>query len=333
MYLPRYGSDRPGWCRLCHRQPRSRLRHCAVLKASWNYHPTTATFDHRWSILTRIRGCSEGSITMLQTLRETLMLSSKDSLARAFLRLGWAGLGIQIVIGSIPVLLAIYALIFGRNTGVGTRAGSLLIECLTIAGLIVMVFATIWSYRYTRLGRQIADPARRPSEFEIRRVAWIGVAASAVGILFSMLVILFEVVQLLIYFLRAPQAGVPAIQTTGGGQASWVSAADVMNLLALTLSSVPSAKTPPFRCHHSATMTLRPRRSLRHPPQSQGTPQAWEGRRELSLSVGSPPTIPIPACGAPDAARPQGGSTGLTLTSTHHLHRGVHGGQGRWPRT
>ena len=51
-----------------------------------------------------------------------------------------------------------------------------------------------------------------------------------------MLVILFEVVQLLIYFLRAPQAGVPAVQTTGGGQASWVSAADVMNLLALTVS-------------------------------------------------------------------------------------------------
>src|SRR6516165_7208951 len=153
---------------------------------------------------------------MLRTLRETLMLASKDSLARAFLRLGWTGLWIQIVIGSIPVLLAIYALIFGRNTGVGTRAGSLLIECLTIAGLIVMVFTTIWSYRYTRLGKQIADPARRPSEFEIQRVAWIGVGASAVGILFSMLVIVFEVVQLLIYFLRAPQAGLPAIQTTGG---------------------------------------------------------------------------------------------------------------------
>jgi hypothetical protein len=170
---------------------------------------------------------------MLQTLRE--MLSSKDSLAKAFLRLGWAGLWIGIVIGFIPVLLALYALIFGR-TGVGTRGGSLLIECLTIAGLILMVFTAVWSYRYTRLGKQIADPARRPSEFEIQQVAWIGVAASAIGILFSMLVILFEVVQLLIYFLRAPQAGVPAIQTTGGGQASWVSAADMMNLLALTIS-------------------------------------------------------------------------------------------------
>jgi Protein of unknown function (DUF3611) len=80
---------------------------------------------------------------MLQTLRETLMLSSKDSLARAFQRLGWAGLLIQIVIGLIPVLLAVYALIFDRTTSAGARGGSLLIEYLTIAGLIVLVFTTI----------------------------------------------------------------------------------------------------------------------------------------------------------------------------------------------
>jgi Protein of unknown function (DUF3611) len=102
--------------------------------------------------------------------------------------------------------------------------------------LIVLVFTTIWSYRYTRLGKQIADPAQRPLEYEVRRVAWIGVAASAIGILFSMLVMSFEVVQLPLYFLRAPQAGVPVIQTTGGGKESWISAADIMNLLALNLS-------------------------------------------------------------------------------------------------
>ena len=38
-----------------------------------------------------------------------------------------------------------------------------------------------------------------------------------------MLVMLFEVVQLLLYFLRAPQLEVPVIQKTGGGQESWVS--------------------------------------------------------------------------------------------------------------
>jgi Protein of unknown function (DUF3611) len=179
---------------------------------------------------------SEGAITMLRTLRKALMPSNKDSLAKAFLRLGWMGLWIQLAIGSIPVSFAVYALIFGRSGGAGTRSGSLLVDYLAIAGLIALVFTTIWSYRYTRLGARIADPAQRPSEFAVQRVAWIGVAASAVGILFSMLVMLFEVVQLLIYFLRAPQAGVPVIQTAGRGQDSWVSAADMVNLLILNLT-------------------------------------------------------------------------------------------------
>lgn len=173
---------------------------------------------------------------MLATLRKALKPSSKDSLAKAFTRLGWVGFWIQLAIGSIPVVFAVYTLIFGRGGGAGTRGGSLLVEYLTIAGLIVLVFTTLWSYRYTRLGAKIADPARRPSEFAVQRVAWIGVGASSVGILLSMLVMLFEVVQLLLYFLRAPQVGVPTIQTTGGGQASFLSAADMVNLLILNLT-------------------------------------------------------------------------------------------------
>jgi hypothetical protein len=173
---------------------------------------------------------------MLRALRKVLRPSSKDSLAKAFTSLGWIGFWIQLAIGAIPVFFVVYALILGRNAGAGTRGGSFLIECLAIAGMIVLVFTTLWSYRYTRLGTQIADPARRPTEFEVRRVTWIGVAASAVGILFSMLVMLFEVMQLLLYFLRAPQAGVPVIQTGASGRESWVSAADMMNLLALNLT-------------------------------------------------------------------------------------------------
>ena len=105
---------------------------------------------------------------------------------------------------------------------------------MTLASLVVLVFTTIWFFRYIRLGTRIADPDRRPPNAAVQRVAWIGTAASMLGIVLSMLIMLFEVVQLLIYFLRAPQAGIPVVQTTGGGAASWVSAADVVNLLALT---------------------------------------------------------------------------------------------------
>jgi Protein of unknown function (DUF3611) len=163
----------------------------------------------------------------------TFSLSKSESLAKTFRRLGWIGFWVQIALGSIPITVGVYALILGRNPGAGTRGGFPLIEYLTFAGLLVLAFTTVWSYRYTRLAQQLADPERRPSQFVVRRAAWIGVTASAVGIVFSMLVMLFEVTQLLIHFLRAPQAGIPVIQTTGGVTASWVSAADMMSLMAL----------------------------------------------------------------------------------------------------
>jgi hypothetical protein len=141
----------------------------------------------------------------------------------------------QIAVGSVPLALIIFALAFGRNPAPGTRAGFPLIEYLSIAGLVVLAFTTLWSFRYTRLAVRLADPPRRPTRTAVQRTVWTGVKASTIGIGVSMLVMLFEVVQLLIYFLRTPQAGVPVIQTTGG-PASWVSAADIAGLLALLLT-------------------------------------------------------------------------------------------------
>jgi Protein of unknown function (DUF3611) len=173
---------------------------------------------------------------MLQTLRRIFRPSKSDSLARALSRLGWIGFWIQVAIGAIPLALIVYAFVFGRDAGTGTRGGFALVRYLAVAGLLVLAFTTLWSFWYTRVAKRIADATRRPSEQSVRRTAWIGVAASALGIVLSMLVMLFEIAQLLIYFLRAPQAGIPVIQTTSGGQASWISAADIVHLLALNLT-------------------------------------------------------------------------------------------------
>jgi hypothetical protein len=48
-----------------------------------------------------------------------------------------------------------------------------------------------------------------------------------------MLVMTIEVAHLLFYFLTMPQAGVPVFQTTATDTASWVSAVDMLSLLAL----------------------------------------------------------------------------------------------------
>jgi Protein of unknown function (DUF3611) len=172
---------------------------------------------------------------MLQVFRKALRPSANDSLARAFSRLGRLGFWMQIAIGAIPVVLTLYAFAFGSARPAGTRSGFPLIQYLTIASLLVLAFTTVWFYRYTRLAARLADPAHRPTEFSVQRTVWTGVMASTIGIVFSMLVMFFEVAQLLIYFLRAPQAGIPVVQTTSGG-ASWVSAADIVSLMALLLT-------------------------------------------------------------------------------------------------
>jgi hypothetical protein len=172
----------------------------------------------------------------MKTLQIVFSPSKDDSLARAFSRVGWIGFWIQIAIGAIPLALLIYSFVFGGGAGAGTRGGFRLIEFLTVISLVILAFTTIWFFRYTRLGRHIADPAQRPSEAAVQKAVWTGVAASTLGIAFSVIITLFEVTQLLIYFLRAPQAGIPVVQTTGGGTASWISAADIVSLMVLNLS-------------------------------------------------------------------------------------------------
>jgi hypothetical protein len=172
---------------------------------------------------------------MLRTVQGGVMPSGSGGLAETFARLGWIGFWMQVAIGSIPIALVLYTLVFDRGSSGGTRAGLALVQYLTIVSLLVLAFTTIWFYRYTRLAKRIADPRHRPPATSVQRTAWIGVAASTVGIVLSLLIMLFEAVQLLVYFLRAPQAGVPVVQTTAG-PASWVSAADIVSLLALIVT-------------------------------------------------------------------------------------------------
>ena len=159
--------------------------------------------------------------------------STNGSLSRAFSRFGWIGFWLQIAIGSIPIALLIYASLLGSGDGVGTRSRFGLVQYLEIGSLLVLAFTTIWFYRYTQLAHRIAEVDLSPSMQSLQRTAWTGVAASTLGIVFSALVMMFEVTQLLLYFLRAPQAGVPVIQTTSGGPASWVSAGDVLSVMGL----------------------------------------------------------------------------------------------------
>ncbi len=177
---------------------------------------------------------------MLNDIVDSLHGSKIEGLAKTFRRLGRLGFWLQVVLGSFPVVLMSYIFLFTGSVSVsGTRAGLPLVEYVTILNLLVLLFTIIWFYRYPGLGRLLLDPETRPTLSKVHRTVWIGLVASSLGAIFSMIVLILEVGQLLFYFLSAPQGGIPAIQTTPGtvgGAASWVSTVDVASLMALLLT-------------------------------------------------------------------------------------------------
>jgi hypothetical protein len=177
----------------------------------------------------------EAKVTMFKRMIEGLHVSKMDGLAKTFRRLGRIGFWLQVVLGSIPVTLMLYVFAISGKTS-GPRAGLPIVEYLTIIGLLMLLFTTYWFHRYTVLSKAIADPQSGITESAVLAKVWIGLVASSLSLLFSMLVMLTEVGQLLFYFLAAPQGGIPAIQTTVGTAASWVSAFDMASLMALMLA-------------------------------------------------------------------------------------------------
>jgi hypothetical protein len=152
-----------------------------------------------------------------------------------FSRLGWTGFWLQVVLGSLPILVLAFYMAFRRSPA-DSGSGLPIVGYLTIANLLILLFSIFWSYRYTRLAKRIMDSDRRPSESYVIGFVWTGVVASTLGMLFSMIVILIEAANLLFTFLRAPQAGVPAVQTSGAGAMYGVSSIDMISLVALILT-------------------------------------------------------------------------------------------------
>ncbi|SFI10472.1 DUF3611 family protein [Planctomicrobium piriforme] len=152
-----------------------------------------------------------------------------QKIAKSFSRLGWIGLWIQAVLAILPVAMLLYVL-FGMTTGSRETLG--FIDYVAFLGLALLGFTALWSYRYTRLGRRIADPARRPAWTSVIKTLWVGLWAGSAGIVISICLLVFEVTRLLILVLKAPQGGVPVMRTEIDSRTYWISAIDIVTLLA-----------------------------------------------------------------------------------------------------
>lgn len=155
--------------------------------------------------------------------------SAIEKLAKSFERLGWVSFWIQIALAIIPVLMLVYAV---SSLAMGWLGAFGFANYLAFFGLAVLVFTTLWSLRYVRVGKRMRDPELRPTRKRVSSVLWIGFWASSVGILVSVASLLIHVVTLLILLLRAPQGGVPVIRTEADDRTGWVSAIDAVGLLA-----------------------------------------------------------------------------------------------------
>jgi len=157
-------------------------------------------------------------------------------LSKLFSKFGWCGFWAQLIIGSLPVLLMAYLFMFAASPG--PRAGFVLVEYLSIANLLTLLFTTLWAFRYTALARKLRLPEPKITYMKLVRTAWVGGSVAILGMVFAVIFMLIEVAHLLFYFLSTPQGGVPVIQTTQSETASWVSAVDMLSLMALLLTLV-----------------------------------------------------------------------------------------------
>ncbi|WP_200373735.1 DUF3611 family protein [Thiocystis violacea] len=89
-----------------------------------------------------------------------------ERLSKQFSRLGWLGFWIQFTLLTIPLLLLAYVLLMS-SPGSARRIGIDLSNYLSYGSLLVMVFTTFWFFRYTRIGKEIADPMRRPARASV----------------------------------------------------------------------------------------------------------------------------------------------------------------------
>jgi hypothetical protein len=152
-----------------------------------------------------------------------------ESVAGSFRRLGWTGVIVQLLLAVVPLATLGYFL-FGKATGVRTVLS--ITDILAIGGLLILLFTTFWSFRYASLGRRMVEPGCRPPFKKVTRVLWVGLWAGVMGIVASMLLLIVGAARLLYLFMKAPQGGVPVIQTSAANRSYWVSSMDIVSLLA-----------------------------------------------------------------------------------------------------
>jgi hypothetical protein len=153
-------------------------------------------------------------------------------LGKSFVKLGWIGFVIQLVLLTVPLMLALY-MFFGFSPEAAARKGIDLSNYLSYGSLIVALFTAFWLFRYTRLGQRIAASDPDVSGAGVLKTLWIGIWAGGLGIVFSLLQLFSAAGRILFVMLANPQTGLMVSPQIGGNPSQSISALDGISLLTL----------------------------------------------------------------------------------------------------
>lgn len=169
---------------------------------------------------------------MLQTAANQWPPAADSPLPREFRRLGWLGFWLQVGLIAMDLSLAGYV-VMATTTPQTAEGGPRLANYISWASLAVLLFTTFWFFRYTRLGRRIADPYECPPQHDVEVNLWVGLWASWIGIAFSLVLLFLAAWHMLTVLLANPQTGlqfgVPVTDRPVGS----ISAIDAVSLMGL----------------------------------------------------------------------------------------------------
>jgi mannose/fructose/N-acetylgalactosamine-specific phosphotransferase system component IID len=140
-----------------------------------------------------------------------------QQIARFFRLLGWIGFWLQSLLGFIPILVVVTAVLFSPNR---QQSGGLSFGLFSaIACLLLMIFSIYWCFRYTRLARKLASRDLRPAKSQVIRDLKLGLIANIGSMAIAVPIAMARVGELTFKMLTLPQGATIITPTSNQARA------------------------------------------------------------------------------------------------------------------
>jgi len=128
--------------------------------------------------------------------------TTPQQIARSLRWLGWSGFWLQALLGFIPLLVVVTAML----TRIGQQQGGFSFGIvLAIVCLIILIFSIYWCFRYTQLASKLEHRELRPAKSQVSRDLKLGLLANLGIMAIAVLIALVRVGVLTFNMLVLPQ--------------------------------------------------------------------------------------------------------------------------------